>query len=106
MQMGLRASHLDTTDSVGVTHAVEVGKREAGRGGAPRHAGAPPQLQSDRCQEGTQGGLGDGANPPTSALPAAAGLTGRRAHLFAESELYARLLPALRWWTFGSLVAF
>lgn len=105
MQMGLRASHLDTTDSVGVTHAVEVGKREAGGGGSEACWGAP-QLQSDRCQEGTQGGLGDGANPPTSALPAAAGLTGRRAHLFAESELYARLLPALRWWTFGSLVAF
>lgn len=54
MQMGLRASHLDTTDSVGVTHAVEVGKREAG-GGAPRHAGAPPNSRATGVKRGPRG---------------------------------------------------
>lgn len=43
---------------------------------------------------------------PVSVFPASTWQAWGLSHLFAESELYVLLLPALRWWTSVSLAAF
>lgn len=76
MQMGLRASHLDTTDSVGVTHAVEVGKREAGGGGLRGMLGRPPTPER-QVSRGDPGGTGRWSKPAHVSL-ACGGWTNRQ----------------------------